>query len=137
MDITVKHMQGGVPVAILQTHGDLDASNYQDLIAKGKEVYEAGARNILLDMSDTEFMGSSGLAALHSLALLVRGEELPDLEAGWNVFHEIDRARDSGLQQHLKLLNPQPQINRTLEMTGLKQFFEVHTDLETALASFR
>jgi anti-anti-sigma factor len=136
MDITVKHMQGNVPVTILQTHGDLDASNYQDLIAKGKEVYEAGARNILLDMSDTEFMGSSGLAALHSLALLVRGEQLPDLEEGWNVFHEIDRARDSGLQQHLKLFNPQPQVNRTLEMTGLKQFFEVYTDLKTALASF-
>jgi hypothetical protein len=27
-------------------------------------------------------------------------------------------------------------VNRTLEMTGLKQFFEVHTDLETAIASF-
>jgi anti-anti-sigma factor len=136
MDITSKQVQGRVPITILQTHGDLDASNYQDLIAKGKEVYEAGAQNILLDMSDTEFMGSSGLAALHSLALLVRGEELPDLESGWNVFHEIDRARDTGLQQHLKILNPQPQVNRTLEMTGLKQFFEIHTDLETAIASF-
>ena len=136
MDITVKQVHGSVPVTLLQTHGDLDASNYQDLIAKGKEVYEAGARNILLDMSDTPFMGSSGLAALHSLALLVRGDELPDLESGWNVFHEIDRDRDSGLQKHIKLLNPQPQVDRTLEMTGLKQFFEVHTDLETAIASF-
>ncbi len=136
MDIAVKQMQGSVPVTILQTHGDLDASNYQDLIAKGQEVYEAGARDILLDMSDTPFMGSSGLAALHSLALLVRGDELPDLESGWNVFHEIDRDRDSGLQKHIKLLNPQPQVDRTLEMTGLKQFFEVHTDLETAIASF-
>ena len=136
MDITVKQMQGSVPVTILQTHGDLDASNYQDLIAKGQEVYEAGARDILLDMSSTPFMGSSGLAALHSLALLVRGDELPDLESGWNVFHEIDRDRDSGLQKHIKLLNPQPQVDRTLEMTGLRQFFEVHTDLETAIASF-
>ena len=136
MDITVKQIQGSVPVTILQTHGDLDASNYQDLLAKGQEVYEAGARDILVDMSDTPFMGSSGLAALHSLALLVRGDELPDLESGWNVFHEIDRDRDSGLQKHIKLLNPQPQVDRTLEMTGLKQFFEVHTDLETAIASF-
>ena len=136
MDITVKQMQGSVPVTLLQTHGDLDASNFQDLITKGQEVYEAGTRNILLDMSDTPFMGSSGLAALHSLALLVRGAELPDLESGWDVFHEIDRDRDSGLQKHIKLLNPQPQVDRTLEMTGLKQFFEVHTDPETAIASF-
>jgi anti-anti-sigma regulatory factor len=87
-------------------------------------------------MSDTPFMGSSGLAALHSLALLLRGEEMPDLESGWNVFHALDRDRDSGLQKHFKILNPQPQVDQVLEMSGLKQFFEVHTDLETALASF-
>ncbi|MCK6624272.1 MAG: STAS domain-containing protein [Anaerolineae bacterium] len=136
MEITVKQAQGRVPVTILQTHGDLDASSFQALISKGKEVYDAGARNILLDMSDTAFMGSSGLAALHSLALLIRGDELPDLEAGWNVFHGIDRDRGSGLQQHLKLFNPQPQIQKVLEMSGLTQFFEIHTDLDAAIASF-
>jgi anti-anti-sigma regulatory factor len=136
MEITVKQVQGKVPVTILHTHGDLDASNYQDLIAKGREIYAAGARDILLDMSDTPFMGSSGLAALHSLALLVRGEPMPDLESGWDVFHGIDRDRDTGFQPHLKLLNPQPQVQRVLEMSGLNQFFEIHTDLETAIASF-
>lgn len=136
MDITVKQAQGRVPVTILQTHGDLDASSFQTLISKGKEVYDAGTRNILLDMSGTAFMGSSGLAALHSLALLLRGDELPDLEGGWNVFHGIDRDRGSGLQQHLKLFNPQPQIQKVLEMSGLTQFFEIHTDLDTAIASF-
>ncbi|GAB4411130.1 MAG: hypothetical protein Fur0044_05050 [Anaerolineae bacterium] len=136
MEITVKQAQGRVPVTILQTHGDLDASSFQTLISKGKEVYDAGARDILLDMSDTAFMGSSGLAALHSLALLIRGDEMPDLEAGWNVFHDIDRDRGSGLQQHLKLFNPQPQIQKVLEMSGLTQFFEIHTDLDTAIASF-
>ena len=136
MDITVKQLQGKVPVTVLQTHGDLDASSYEDLLAKGQEIYLAGARDILLDMSGTPFMGSSGLAALHSLALLVQGESMPDLESGWNVFHEIDRDRDAGLQQHFKLLNPQPQAQRVLEMSGLNQFFEIHTDLETAIASF-
>lgn len=136
MEITVKQVQGRVPVTILQTHGDLDASSFQSLIAKGREVYAAGARNILLDMSNTPFMGSSGLAALHSLALLVRGEELPDLEAGWNVFHDIDRDRDSGLQTHFKIVSPQPQVERVLEMSGLTQFFEIHQDLDTAIASF-
>lgn len=136
MDIRVKQLQGKVPITVLQTHGDLDASSYQDLIAKGREIYLAGARDILLDMSDTAFMGSSGLAALHSLALLLRGDSLPDLESGWNVFHEIERDSDSGLQQHFKLLNPQPQVQRVLEMSGLNQFFEIHTDLETAITSF-
>lgn len=136
MDITVQQKQGRAPVTVLQTHGDLDASNYQALIAKAQQVYDAGTRNILIDMSDTEFMGSSGLMALHSIALLMRGEELPNPESGWAAFHAIDRDRDTGLQQHVKLFNPQPQVNRVLELSGLKQFFEVHTDLETAVASF-
>lgn len=136
MEITVKQVQGRVPITILQTQGDLDASNYHHLIAKGREVYVAGTRDILLDMSGTPFMGSSGLAALHSLALLVRGDPMPDLESGWDVFHGIERDREGGMQQHLKLLNPQPQVQRVLEMSGLTQFFEVYTDQEQAIASF-
>ncbi len=136
MDITVQQKQGRAPVTVLQTHGDLDASNYQTLIAKAQQVYDAGTRNILIDMSDTEFMGSSGLVALHSIALLMRGDELSNPESGWAAFHAIDRDRDTGLQQHIKLFNPQPQVDRALEVSGLKQFFEVHTNLETAVASF-
>ncbi len=136
MNITVMQQQGRVPVAVLQTHGDLDASNFKTLIAKAKEVYEAGARNILLDMSDTPFMSSSGLAALYSIATLMRGDGLPDLEAGWGVFHSISRERDSGVQAHFKLLSPQPEVDQVLELSGLKQFFEVHSNLETAVASF-
>ena len=34
MDMTVQQVQGKVPVTVLQTHGDLDASNYKNLIAK-------------------------------------------------------------------------------------------------------
>ena len=108
----------------------------KELIAKAKEVHEAGAKNILLDMSDTAYMSSSGLAALYSVATLVRGDGLPDLEAGWGVFHSITRERDSGVQAHFKLLNPQPEVDHVLELSGLKKFFEVHTDLETAIASF-
>jgi anti-anti-sigma factor len=136
MNITVKQIQGRVPVTVLATHGDLDASTFQGLIAKGKEVYDTGVRDILLDMSDTPFMGSSGLAALHSLALLLRGEDLPDLDSGWSVFHDLDRDRNTGLQTHFKIYNPQPQVDQVLEMSGLKQFFEVQTDLATAIASF-
>ena len=44
--------------------------------------------------------------------------------------------RDTGFQQHLKLLNPQPRVDRVLEMVGFKRFLEVYTDLDTAVASF-
>ncbi len=136
MDVTVSETQGRVPVTILRTHGELDASNYQDLIAAAREVYDEGARDVLLDLSDTPYMSSSGLVALQSMAALLRGEEPPDLEAGWAAYRSIDRDRDTGFQLHLKLLNPQPRVDHVLDMVGFKRFLEVHTDLEIAVASF-
>ena len=136
MKITVSQAEGRVPVTLLHIHGDLDASSYRDLIAKGQEVYSTGAQNILLDLSDMPYMSSSGLVALHSIAQMLRGEQPPDPESGWDAFHAIDRDRDSGLQQHVKLLNPQPQADKVLETIGFKRFFEIHTDLDKAIASF-
>jgi len=136
MDITVSQVQGRVPVTVLQSHGDLDASNYQDLITKAQQAYDDGARDLLLDLSDTPYMSSSGLVALQSIAALLRGEEPLDPEAGWGAFRAIHRDRDGGFQQHLKLLSPQPRVDQVLEMVGFKRFLEVHTDLEAAVASF-
>ncbi len=136
MNITVEQAQGRVPVTILGIHGDLDGSNYMDVIAKAKEVYQAGARYLLVDMRDIPYMGSSGLVALHSIASLLRGETPPDPESGWSAFHAIARDRDTGAQPYVKLLGPRPKVERTLDITGMKAFFEIYTDLETAVASF-
>ena len=73
-------------------------------------------------------MGSSGVVALHSIALLMRGETPPDPAAGWQAFHSIDHARAGGVQQQVKLLSPQPKVSRTLQMTSMDDFFEIHTD---------
>ena len=136
MQITVDQIQSRVPVTILAIHGDLDASNYEQVIAKTRELYAAGARYLLLDLSDMPFMGSSGVVALHSVALLMRGETPPDPESGWQAFHSIDHARASGVQQQVKLLSPQPKVSRTLQMTSMNDFFEIHTDKQAAIASF-
>jgi len=136
MNLTAESVSGRVPVTILAIHGALDASNYEDLIAKAQELYGKGARHLLVDMSDMPFMSSSGLVALHSIVLLLRGEPLPDPEMGWQAFHALSHDRDSGWQPHVKLLNPQPKIKKTLEMTSMDEFFEIHTDIQTAIASF-
>jgi anti-anti-sigma regulatory factor len=116
--------------------GELDATNYLDVIATAKELYAAGTRDLLLDLTDLSFMASSGLVALHSTALIMKGEEPPDLEHGWSAFHGISREKTRGIADHLRIYNPQAPVARTLEMTGFKTFVEVHTDLEAALNSF-
>jgi anti-anti-sigma regulatory factor len=40
------------------------------------------------------------------------------------------------MQSHLKLLNPQPRVDRVLDTVGFKQFLGIYTDLEAAVASF-
>jgi anti-anti-sigma regulatory factor len=135
-DITVSQIQGRVPVTILRLHGDLDAANYRDLIARAQEVYDGGARDILLDLSEVPYMSSSGLVALQSIASLLRGDALPDLESGWGTFHALDHQRDLGLQPHFRLLSPQPRVAHVLEVVGFERFLEVHTDLGAAIAAF-
>jgi hypothetical protein len=38
---------------------------------------------------------------------------------------------------HLKLLNPQPPVQRVLSTTGMDMFLEIHPTLDRALASFQ
>jgi ABC-type transporter Mla MlaB component len=136
MQMTIESVQGKVPVTILALRGDLDASNFESVIAKAKEIYSSGARHLLVDMSELNFMSSSGLVALHSIILLMRGENPPDLQAGWDAFRAIDRERASGPQPYVKLLSPQPKVLSSLQKTGMDEFFEIFTDRQTALASF-
>lgn len=136
MTIVTNQVQGNVPVTLLGIQGDLDASNYQEVIAAAQKAYDTGARRLLIDMSDVPFMSSSGLVALHSVALLMQGKEPPDPEYGWAAFRAAGRDAESGLQRSVKLLNPQPRVKRALEMAGFDRFFEVYEDRETAIASF-
>jgi len=136
IQLTVSQLVGRVPVTVLRPSGDLDASNFQDLIAEAQRVYATGARDILLDLSDVPYMSSSGLVALQSIAALLRGEVLAGPEEGWGALHAVRRDRDSGPQAHFKLVNPQPRADEILETVGFKRFLEVVPDVESALGLF-
>jgi len=136
MQITVTETESKVPVTILHLKGEVDASNYQLVIGQARQAYAAGARHLLLDLSEVPYIGSSALVAFHSVALLVQGKTPPDPEAGWGALRSIDRERKAGLQQNVRLLNPQPKVERVLRMAGLERLFEIHTDQAAAIASF-
>jgi anti-anti-sigma regulatory factor len=108
---------------MIRLDGKLDGQTYQDLIVKARDLYEAGARDVLIDLTGLAYISSAGLVALHTIALLLRGESLPDPEQGWASVKSIDRGRDAGMQKHIKLLNPQPGVNSVLEMVGFTQMF--------------
>ena len=136
MEISVSQKQGNVPITVIKLDGQLDGQNYQELITKARELFSAGARDFVLDLSDLTYISSAGLVALHSVALLVKGEELPDTEQGWSAYRSMGRTSASGVQSHLKLLNPTDEVRNVLDMVGFGSVFQVFTDLDEAVQSF-
>ena len=136
MNISVSQEQGKVPVTVIKLDGQLDGQNYQDLISKAREVYESGARDFVIDLSDLTYVSSAGLVALHTVALLARGAALPDTDAGWSAIRSIGKAGNDGIQQHVKLANPSADVMSVLDMVGFSSAFEIFNNLDEAVKSF-
>lgn len=135
MEIVVSQEKGKVPVSVVHIKGDLDASSYLDLVNTAQKLYNAGVRDLLLDLTDLAFISSAGLASLHIVTKLFRGEKA-DPEDGWGTYKAIDRERESGFQKNVKLLKPSADVAQVLETVGFKQFFEIYSDLDQAVQSF-
>lgn len=136
MEITISQERGSAAVAVIHITGHLDGQSYMSLIAEARKVIEGGVTNILLDLSDLVYISSAGLVALHTIALMTRGEELPDLQQGWSTLRAMYKKPEEGVQKHLKLLSPRPEVVSVLDMVGFASFFEVFADKRSAIDSF-
>ena len=136
MQISFSKQAGRIPVTVIHLMGNLDSSNYTDLIAKAQETYDEGTRDLLIDLSKVPYISSAGLMSLHAVVLIFAGKSMQSKEANRPSFRSIDPQRDSAGLQHVKLLSPQTAVEQVLDVVGLKQFFDIHTDLETAIQSF-
>ena len=128
MEITVTLQQASEPVAVMHLQGDIDASNFVQIVDKAHEIYKNPARNLILDLSEVPNISSTGLAAIHKIALIYSG--VPEEKTHPDLTHS------SNARKHVKLLSPQPEVEKALETAGLKLFFKVFRDLESALKSF-
>ena len=135
MNITISKSMGRVQVSVIRIEGQLDGQSYMELIDKAKALYGEGARDFLVDLTDMTYISSAGLVALHSIALLTKGEQLPDSESGWSAYRSIKNSAPS-LQEHIKLLNPREEVKSVLEMVGFDRVFSAFTDFDEAVKSF-
>ena len=136
MQINVSTQQARVPVIILQLNGDLDASNYTEPIQQAQAFFDGGTRDVIIDLSNVPYMSSAGLMALHTMALIFSGAESANTQSKRPSFRAVDPKRDQIVREHVKLLNPQLQVDQVLDVVGLKHFFEIFSDLDTAVKSF-
>jgi anti-anti-sigma factor len=75
---------------------------------------DAGARNLLIDLTETSFLDSSGVGKLVSI---------------------LESSREAGGMMRLALVldgNP----HQLLQLASLDQLFEIHGDVESALTAF-
>ena len=134
MEITISIHEANEPVAVMNIKGNVDASNYVEIVNKAQEVYNNSIRNLILDLSDVPFISSAGLVAIHKIALIYSGGKQEVEQDGKGA--RPDFTHHANARKRVKLLNPQPDVDRTLETTGLKLFFKVFHDLDSALKSF-
>lgn len=136
MEITVSKQTGRVDVTVVGLKGELDGQTYQMLIDRAKELYASGARDFLLDMSELTYVSSAGLVAMHTVALLLRGDSAPESDDGWASMKSAKKVSDEKMQEHMKLLNPRAEVRSVLEMVGFDRVFETHSNLDDAVKSF-
>lgn len=132
MSINVSSEMGSVPVTIFYIKGDIDSKTYEQLQAQADEAYQAGMRNLVLDLSEVNYVSSAGIRAINHIYKLLR-TQAPS---------ESDEAVKKGIldgsfkSPHLKLLNPKPDVSKVLKMTGVDMYIEVYRSQKDAVASF-
>lgn len=133
MEIAVSIRQAEQPIAIMQLKGEISAANYMEVVNTARELYNNPARHLIIDLSGVTSVSSAGLVGLHKIALVYTGD--PQMQVDKDESRP-DFTHNSSARKFVKLLSPQPEVDEALKNAGLKLFFKVFTDLETALQSF-
>ena len=131
-EISAMQEAGKKPVTVFHIHGDIDTNTFQRLEEKAKGSFQEGMRDLLLDLSEVNFISSAGLRALHTIYMMLRSA------AG----DESDEMVSKGIMDgsykshHLKLLNPSQNVQLAMKTAGFDMYIESLFDREAAISSF-
>jgi len=134
MEIAVSIHEAQEPVAVMRIKGKIDASNFVEIINQSQEIYKKPVHNLIIDLSEVPFISSAGLVAIHKISLMYSGGQQEVEQEGKET--RPDFTHNANARKRVKLLSPQPGVDQILEVAGLKLFFKVFHDLESAIQSF-
>jgi anti-anti-sigma factor len=101
-------------VRTISVRGELDLSTAPDLEGPLEQALESGEGSVLIDLTECEFIDSTGIA------LIVRA------------WQRLDGGEDA---RNLVLCSQNEQVRRVLEITGLELSIPVHRTRDEALAA--
>ncbi len=106
-------------VRVVEVRGELDLSTAPDLEGPLDQAIADEHSSVLLDLSDCEFIDSTGIA------LIVRAWQRVDARSG------------NGGNGRVVLCSGNEQVRRVLEVTGLDNSIAIFTTRDEALAALR
>jgi len=130
MEVKVSIEQASEPVAVMKLAGNIDASNFMEIVDKASATYKNPARYLFIDLSDVSSISSTGLVAIHKIALIYSGVP-QNVEENENP----DFTHSQEARKYVKLINPQPEVDEALTKGGMKLFFKFFNDVDSALKS--
>lgn len=134
MELTTSLLQTEPPVSLIKVRGEINASNYLQVVKKAQELFNNPAQNLLIDLSEVTEITSAGMVGIHKISLIYSGVPLElDLEGDDS---RLDATHSNKARKHVKLVNPQPEVDKALHAAGMKLFLKVFGDLDSALKSF-
>jgi len=104
----------GEGLAVLALTGEVDVANATQVREAGLKLISDGVKHLVVDLSQTEYIDTSGLGTLVGLQ---------------------KRIRESGGELLLAAL--QPRVRRPFEITGLTNVFRLYDDVGSALEELR
>jgi anti-anti-sigma factor len=116
-EATAAQLDDGVRVIVVR--GELDLSTASDLEGPLEEAIGSHDASVLIDLSDCEFIDSTGIA------LIVRA------------WQRLDQAADGDGSGRVVICSANEQVRRVLEITGLELSIPIHSTRDEALAALR
>jgi anti-sigma B factor antagonist len=99
-------------VHVVEVRGRIDSSTASDFDQTVMDLIEQGKKNLVLDLSEVEFLSSAGLRTMVSARKAVQ---------------------PGGA---IRLAGPSQRVKDTLEIAGLDVLFETYPDRESAVGSY-
>ena len=116
-------------VKVLHLAGKLDGQTQTALMDVARRAQAAGARCLLIDLTDVDFIAVAGLAALQNLYQMFTPRSA--IEA-WDRANHGEPYKSA----YLKLAGASPSVYYVLNIAGFLHNIPIYPDLDRALESF-
>ena len=116
---SVEQVQGEVPITIFHLSGRLDAKGEEDFVKWASDAYQAGARYLLLDMSEVTMLTSAGMRAIQKV-------------------YRMFTTENSSLEtSQLKMAAAPPPVYEPLGITGFLKSIPTYETVQSAIDAFK